>query len=80
MNKAKLVMLCYAIGAMLSMICIGLFISVVGATGTQYNTVGFIGIFLSIVALCVVFMQGMKQKKKYVAAGLLGDPEPEADK
>ena len=52
-------------------------IAVVGATGTQYNTIGFIGIFLSIVALCVIFMQGMKQKKKFIAAGLLGDPEPE---
>lgn len=79
MNKAKVVMFFYALGAILSMICIGLFVSVVGATGTQYNTVGFIGIFLSIVALCVVFMQGMKQKKKFIAAGLLGDPEPETE-
>ena len=77
MNKAKVTMFFYALGAMASMISIGLFVSVVGATGTQYNTIGFIGIFLSIVALCVIFMQGMKQKKKFIAAGLLGDPEPE---
>lgn len=77
MSKAKIIMLFYTIGAMASMISIGLFVSVVGATGTEYNALGFAGIFLSIVALCVVFMQGMKQKKKFVTAGLLGDPQPE---
>ncbi|WP_431029348.1 DUF5325 family protein [Lysinibacillus sp. LZ02] len=72
MNKAKFVMFIYALAAMLSMIGIGFSVSLVFMAGTDaYDTAGMIGIIACIIATCVVFIMGMKQKKKFVQAGLL---------
>lgn len=72
MNKAKLVMFIYSLAALLSMIGIGFSVSLVFMAGTdEYDTIGLIGILACIVAVCVIFMMGMKQKKRFIEAGLL---------
>ncbi|MGM9949205.1 MAG: DUF5325 family protein [Lysinibacillus sp.] len=72
MNKARLVMFIYSLAALFSMIGIGFFASFVFMAGTdKYDTAGIIGILACIVAVCVIFMMGMKQKKKFIEAGLL---------
>lgn len=72
MNKAKVVMFFYSLAAILSMIGIGFSVSLVFMAGTdQYDTIGIIGILACIVAMCLVFMSGMKRKKKFIEAGLL---------
>lgn len=71
MNKAKLVMAIYALAAILSMVGIGLSISLLGLPGDKYDTSGFIGILIGIIAMCVVFMMGFKMKRKLRDKGLL---------
>ncbi len=72
MNKAKVVMFFYALAALFSMIGIGFSVSLVFMAGTnEYDTIGMIGILACIIAVCLVFMVGMKQKKKFIEAGLL---------
>ena len=72
MNKAKFVMFIYSLAAMLSMIGIGFSASLVFMAGTdKYDTMGYIGALACVIAMCVIFMQGMKQKKKFIQAGLL---------
>mgnify|MGYP003500148982 FL=1 len=72
MNKAKLVMFIYSLAALLSMIGIGLSASLVFMAGTdKYDTTGYLGALACVIAMCIIFMLGMKQKKKFVEAGLL---------
>lgn len=72
MNKAKVVMFFYALAALFSMIGIGFSVSLVFMAGTnEYDTIGMIGILACIIAVCLVFMIGMKQKRKFIEAGLL---------
>ncbi len=72
MNKAKLVMFIYSLAALISMIGIGFSVSLVFMAGTdEYDTIGIAGIVACIIAVCVIFMMGMKQKKKFIEAGLL---------
>ena len=72
MNKAKLVMFIYSLAALLSMIGIGFSVSLVFMAGTdEYDTMGYIGALACFIAVCVIFMLGMKQKKKFIKAGLL---------
>ena len=72
MNKAKLVMFIYSLAALLSMIGIGLSASLVFMAGTdKYDTMGYLGALACLIAMCIIFMLGMKQKKKFVQAGLL---------
>ena len=72
MNKAKLVMFIYSLAALLSMIGIGLSASLVFMAGTdKYDTTGYLSALACFIAMCVIFMLGMKQKKKFVQAGLL---------
>jgi hypothetical protein len=71
-NKAKVVMFIYALAALLSMIGIGFSVSLVFMAGTdKYDTAGIVGILACIIAVCLIFMTGMKQKKKFIEAGLL---------
>lgn len=72
MNKAKIVMFFYALAALFSMMGIGFSVSLVFMAGTnEYDTIGMIGILACIIAVCLIFMVGMKQKKKFIEAGLL---------
>ena len=71
LKKAKFVMFIYALAAIISMMGIGVSVAIVGATGDKYNLVGILGIIFFIIAVCVVFMMGFIQKKKYQKQGLL---------
>lgn len=72
MNKAKFVMFIYSLAALFSMIGIGFSASLVFMAGTdEYDTMGYLGALACLIAMCVIFMLGMKQKKKFVKAGLL---------
>ena len=71
MNKAKIVMFIYALAAILSMFGIGFSIALVGVTGTEYDTTGIIGIIVSIIAMCFIFMTAFKTKRKFRDQGLL---------
>lgn len=72
MNKAKLVMFIYSLAALFSMLGIGFSASLVFMAGTdKYDTLGYLGALACVIAMCIIFMQGMKQKKKFVQAGLL---------
>ena len=72
MNKAKFVMVIYSLAALLSMVGIGLSASLVFMAGTdEYDTMGYLGALACLIAMCIIFMLGMKQKKKFVEAGLL---------
>lgn len=61
MNKAKFVMLLFAIAAILSMVCIGYAVAI-------ESILGAIG---AIVLLGFVMMMGFKLKRKFRASGLL---------
>lgn len=72
MNKAKLVMFIYSLAALFSMIGIGFSASLVFMAGTdKYDTMGYLGALACVIAMCIIFILGMKQKKKFVKAGLL---------
>ncbi len=72
MNKAKFVMFIYSLAAILSMVGIGVAVSFIFMAGTdQYDTAGIIGVFACLFAMCLIFVMGFKQKKKFVQAGLL---------
>ena len=71
MNKAKLVMFIYALGAIVSMIGMGVSVAVMGVIGEKYNTAGLIGLIVCIIAMCYIFMTGFKMKKKFREQGLL---------
>ena len=72
LNKAKLVMFIYSLAALISMIGIGFSASLVFLAGTdEYDMMGYLGAFACFIAMGVIFMLGMKQKKKFIKAGLL---------
>ena len=72
MNMAKIVMAIYSLAAILSMMGIGVSASFVFMAGTdQYDTAGFIGGFACLVVMCIIFIMGFKQKRKFKEAGLL---------
>ncbi|MER1984623.1 MAG: hypothetical protein ABS948_01895 [Solibacillus sp.] len=72
MKLAKFVMFLYTLAAIGSMMGIGFCASLVFMAGTdQYDTIGIIGIFACIIAVCAVFMLAFIQKKKFKNAGLL---------
>ncbi|MEO4053666.1 DUF5325 family protein [Solibacillus sp. CAU 1738] len=71
MNKAKIVMFIYALAAILSMVGIGFSVALVGIIGTEYDTVGYIGIIVSIIAMCFIFMTAFKTKRKFREQGIL---------
>lgn len=71
MKKAKLVMLIYAIAAIVSMMGMGVSVAVMGVIGEKYNTAGLIGLIVCLIAMCYIFMAGFKMKKKFREQGLL---------
>ena len=72
MNKAKFVMVIYSLAALLSMVGIGLSASLVFMAGTdEYDLMGYLGALACFIAMCIIFILGMKQKKKFIQAGLL---------
>lgn len=71
MKNAKFVMFLYALSAIISMIGIGVSVCIVGVIGKDYNVIGWIGIIVFIIAMCVIFMQAFKTKKKFHQKGLL---------
>ena len=72
MNKAKIVMFIYSLAALLSMIGIGFSASLVFLAGTdEYDLMGYLGALACFIAMCMIFILGMKQNKKFVKAGLL---------
>lgn len=71
MNKAKLVMFIYALAALFSMIGIGFSVALIGVVGEEYDMTGIIGIIISIIIMCIIFMMGFKTKKKFHEQGLL---------
>lgn len=71
MNKAKVVMFIYALAALFSMIGMGISIALIGMIGDKYNTIGIISLVVCIIAMCFIFMQAFKTKKKFREQGLL---------
>mgnify|MGYP006792851095 FL=1 len=71
MNKAKFVMFIYALAAILSMISIGFAFSLVFMTGDKYETMGWIGVVVGVVAMCAIFGMAFKTKRKFRDQGLL---------
>ena len=72
MNKAKLVMFIYSLAALFSMIGIGFSASLVFLAGTdEYDMMGYLGALACFIAMSLIFILGMKQKKKFIKAGLL---------
>lgn len=71
MNKAKFVMFIYALAAILSMVGIGFSVSLIGVTGTKYDTAGIMGVLACIIVVCIIFMMAFKTKRKFKEQGLL---------
>ena len=71
MNKAKFVMFIYALAAILSMLSVGVFCSLIFMTGDKYETIGFIGVIVALIVMCAIFGMAFKQKRKFRDQGLL---------
>lgn len=71
MNKAKLVMAIYTLAAVLSMLGIGVSLSLLWLPGDNYVLEGWIGVIACIFAVCFIFMSAFKQKRRFKEQGLL---------
>ena len=71
MNKAKVVMALYTFAAVISMMGIGVSLSLAWLPGDKYVTTGYIGVIACIFAVCFIFMTAFKQKRRFKEQGLL---------
>lgn len=71
MNKAKIVMFFYTLAAILSMMSMGIFFSLIFMTGDKYEVAGIIGVIIGFIAMCAIFGLAFKTKRKFKDQGLL---------
>ncbi|AWE06537.1 hypothetical protein DCE79_03680 [Lysinibacillus sp. 2017] len=71
MNKAKVVMFFFALAAILSMLSMGISVSLIFMTGDKYETTGFISTIVGFVVMCAIFDFAFKTKRKFREQGLL---------